>query len=268
MELLSLDTLCSLVREVRPIIFDRGLAANIKVKGVSDFVTQADTTIQSFIRERLTELCPECRFMGEEGSQHDIDMCVPTFVLDPIDGTTNFIHDMQLSAVSLALTLGGETLKAVVYNPFTNEMFSAEKGKGAYLNGNPIHVSAAPDLSHALVGIGTMPYEKDISSGYFELYRQLFLRSEDIRRIGSAALDACYVAVGRIDCYLENGLHLWDFAATRLIIAEAGGVLTDWSGNPLRTDITSQTCEVAFSNGKFHDEFIGIIKKYRGNTVE
>ncbi len=265
MELLSLQRLCELVREVRPIIFDRTLAADFRAKGDSDFVTRADTSIQSFIRERLTELCPECRFMGEEGSEHDIDPSVPTFVLDPIDGTTNFIHDMQLSAVSLALTLGGETLKAVVYNPFTDEMFSAEKGQGAYLNDHPIHVSSAPDLSHSLVGIGTMPYEKHISEGYFEMYRQFFLRGVDIRRIGSAALDACYVAVGRVDCYLENGLCPWDFAATRLIVTEAGGVVTDWNGNEL--ELARAKSEVAFSNGKFHDEFIGIIKKYRGNTA-
>ncbi len=265
MELLSLQALCDLVREVRPIVFDRELAADFRAKGDSDFVTQADTSVQNYICDRLIELCPECRFMGEEGSDHDVDPSIPTFVLDPIDGTTNFIHDMRLSAVSLALTLGGETLKAVVYNPFTDEMFSAEKGRGAYLNGQPIHVSSAPDLSHALVGIGTMPYEKHISDGYFELYRQLFLRGVDIRRIGSAALDACYVAVGRVDCYLENGLCPWDFAATRLIVTEAGGVVTDWSGNAL--DLTREKSEVAFSNGRFHDEFIEIIKKYRGITA-
>ncbi len=267
MELLPLSKLCELVREVRPIIFDRELAADFRAKGDSDFVTQADTSVQSYISKRLTELCPECRFMGEEGTDHAIDPSVPTFVLDPIDGTTNFIHDMQLSAVSLALILGEKTLKSVVYNPFTDEMFSAELGQGAYLNGRPMHVSSVPDLSQALVGIGTMPYEKHISEGYFEMYRQFFLRGVDIRRIGSAALDACYVAVGRLDCYLENGLSPWDFAATRLIVAEAGGTVTDWSGEPLCIS-SKKTYEVAFSNGKFHGEFIDIIKKYRGNTAK
>ncbi len=261
METLSLQKLCETVREVGPIIFDRALAADIYEKGASDFVTRADTSIQSFLCERLAKLCPDCHFMGEEGDDHDVDPSVPTFVLDPIDGTTNFIHDLKLSAVSLALTFGGETLKAVVYNPFTDEMFYAEKGGGAYLNGRPIHVSSTSELSHALVAIGTSPYEKDISEKYFETYRQLFLRGVDIRRLGSAALDACYVAAGRFDCYFESSLSPWDFAATLLIVAEAGGTLTDCDGNKL--GFSGKKSGVIFSNGRFHDEIADIVNKYR-----
>lgn len=262
MELISLEQLCGLVREVRPIVFNRELACDIHEKGVSDFVTRADTSVQGFIHERLTSLCPDCRFMGEESTDHSIDSSVPTFVLDPIDGTTNFIHDFRLSAVSLALTLHGETVKAVVYNPFTDEMFSAESGGGAFLNGKAIHVSEVPDIAHALVCIGTMPYHKDVSVGYFGLFRELFMRSVDIRRLGSSAIEACYVAAGRLDCYLENGLGPWDFAATRLIIAEAGGVVSDWQGKPVSLDRESN--EIAFSNGRLHGEFISLIKQYRG----
>lgn len=247
------------VRSARPIVFDRDLAGAVSEKGVCDYVTKADTSVQKFIRDSLEKAFPDCAFMGEESPDHRVDPERPTFILDPIDGTTNFIHGFCLSATSLALALGGETLLAVIYNPFTDELFSAEKGKGAFLNGNPIHVSDAPDLAHSLVGVGTMPYRKETGSKYFGLYRELYLRGVDIRRIGSAALDACYVAAGRSDCYIENGLGTWDIAASRLIVAEAGGVMTDWKGNP--TTLDKAVNAVAASNGKVHAELLALMKE-------
>lgn len=246
------------VKSARPLIFDRDLASDVSEKGICDYVTKADTSVQCFIRSALEKSFPDCAFMGEESPDHKVDPDVPIFILDPIDGTTNFIHGFCLSATSLALAFGGETILAVIYNPFTDELFSAEKGKGAFLNGKPIHVSDAPDLAHSLVSVGTMPYRKETGSGYFGLYRELYLRGVDIRRTGSAALDACYVAAGRSDCYLENGLGTWDIAASRLIVAEAGGIMTDWHGAP--TTLDRAVNDVAASNGRVHAELLTLIK--------
>lgn len=264
MENIKLDLLCSLVRDARPIVFNRDLAGNISEKGRNDYVTQADTAVQSFIKERISEICPECRFMGEESDDHSIDDSIPTFVLDPIDGTTNFIHDFRLSAISLALVLGGETRMGVVYNPFTDEMFAAQRSHGATLNGKPIRVSGASQMQDALAAIGTMPYRKDISDKLFPLWRDIFNTCVDIRRTGSAALDACYIAAGRTDIYFECCLGAWDVAAASLVVEEAGGTVTDWNGNKIR--LGSDLINVAVSNGQLHSQFLDMISKHTNNT--
>lgn len=260
MKNINLELLCSIVREARPIVFNRDLADNISEKGKNDYVTQADTSVQNFIKERLYAVCPECRFMGEESDDHSIDDNTPTFVLDPIDGTTNFIHDFRLSAISLALVLGGKTKMGVVYNPFTDEMFAAEREKGATLNGKPIHVSNVETLQGALANIGTMPYRKEISDKLFPLWREIFNTCIDIRRTGSAAIDACYIAAGRADIYFECCLGAWDVAASSLIVEEAGGRITDWNGEKIR--LGSELINVAVSNGKLHTSFLDLILQH------
>lgn len=258
----SRHELCRIIKEVSPIITDRKLAGDVHEKGADDFVTRADTSVQAYLKKRLSACFPNCRFMGEEDSDHSVISDIPTFILDPIDGTTNFIHDLHLSAVSLALVHNGEVVRAAIFNPYANEIFSAEKDGGAFLNDEKISVSNCPDLDHALVGIGTMPYRKKISEGFFELYRQLFIAATDIRRLGSSVIDGCCTAVGRLDCYVEGGLGAWDVAATSLLVKEAGGTVSDWSGAPfkLRTD----SCEnyIVYSNGKFHSSIIEYISKY------
>ena len=181
-------------------------------------------------------------------------------MLDPIDGTMNFIRDLSLSAISLGLVRGGETLLAAVYNPFLGETFSAEKGKGAFLNGERIHVGDKSELEGCLAAFGTSPYYKPRTAECFELYRELFLACADVRRLGSAALDICYVAAGRFDCYYEYVLSLWDFAAARLILSEAGGVITDPCGEPTGD---RKKCGVLASNAHLHPILKNMIKKYR-----
>lgn len=257
---ICLQTLCDLVQEARPLVVDRDLASHVREKGAADFVTQADTAVESFIKERLQQICPECRFMGEEEKDHVLDPSAFTFILDPIDGTTNLVHGYPMSAISLALTQGGKPLMGVVYNPFSEELFSAEKGCGAFLNGKPIRVSDTPDLPHAVVSIGTAPYFKNVSGGFFPLFQQLFLHCVDIRRIASAALDGCFIASGRQDVYLEYGLRPWDCAAAILLITEAGGTVTDWQGNPVRLD--KEYLQVVYSNGRLHETILEFIQKY------
>lgn len=257
---ISLERLCSVAREAKNIILSRTLADDITKKGLNDYVTQADIAVQDLIRSRLKKICPEYLFMGEEQSEHNIDPEIPTFVLDPIDGTTNFIHDLHFSAVSLALVHHDETVLAAVYNPFSDEMFSAERDKGAFLNGKKIKVSSADELKNAVVAIGTMPYQKNISEAYFQLYQKTFTACTDIRRTGSAALDLCYVAAGRFDCYIENGLKPWDYAAARLIAEEAGGTVSDWSGK--KTVTHGYGSAIAASNTKLHAELLSLTEPY------
>ena len=237
---IELQKLFEIVREGGALFRDREGAAHIKVKGVSDYVTQVDFHVQELIRTRLQEEWPGVQFMGEEKDNSDIDFTKAVWILDPVDGTTNLIHDFRQSAVSLALYEGKKPVCGVVYQPFTQELFHAvsgagrEKGKngtGAFLNGKPIHVSGAKTMGECLISIGTAPYEHEYADRNFDLFKRIFLDCQDIRRLGSAAIDLAYVACGRIDAFFEMNLKPWDFAAGRILVEEAGGTVTDFEGN-------------------------------------
>ena len=228
-----METLIKIVTSVKDMILDRSQAGKITEKGAADFVTAVDLSVQNEIKQQLKIQFPEADFLGEEDKTSSFDRSKAVFVLDPVDGTTNLIHDYQMSAVSLALVENGIVTKGVVYNPFSEELFTAERGRGAYLNGIPIHVSGAAALSDALISIGTSPYEKERADKLFELLKHVFLKAQDIRRSGSAALDLCFVAAGRTDGYFEQNLKPWDFAAGSLILQEAGGIITNFSGGDI-----------------------------------
>jgi len=252
-----LDPVSALVRSVRPLMDDRSADRSITVKGKNDFVTAADFAVQRALERGLRDLCPAFAVMGEESARHEIDPNIPTWVIDPIDGTSNFIHRCAFSAVSVGLVLGGESLLGVVFNPYLDELFTAVKGCGAACNGQPIAVSDLDCFDTALVGIGTMPYNKDKTGDAFRLWRALFHAGNDIRRSGSAALDVCYVAAGRLDVFAEPSLGSWDFAASSVILREAGGTLTDWYDHcPI---LDGRRHSVAASNGKLHRELMNII---------
>ncbi len=256
---ISIKQLRELAKQASKLMIARRDADGVTAKGESNFVTETDVAVQSFIEESLKELCPGCRFIGEEDDDHSYDPTAHTFVIDPIDGTYNFMRDYRMSAVSIAYVLGGESLMGVVYNPYTDEMFCAEKGKGAYLNGKRIFVSNIEKPSEALTEIGTMPYDKKLTAPYFEkLYKKLFTECVDIRRMGCASVEMCYIAAGRADCFLEGRLFPWDIAAARLIITEAGGTVTRWNGEP--TDVSGPG-NVAASNGKLHSWLLKTVKE-------
>ena len=247
----------ALVRSVRPLMDDRSADRTVTVKGDSDFVTAADLAVQAALEEGLRALRPDFAFMGEESEMHTIDPNIPTWVIDPIDGTTNFIHRYAFSSVSVGLVLGGESIFGIVFNPYMDELFAAVKGYGATCNGRPISVSSLDDFDTALVGIGTMPYYKEKTSDTFRLWSILFNAGSDIRRSGSAALDVCYVAAGRMDVFAEPSLGSWDFAASSIILREAGGTLTDWHNTRLPCD--GHRHSVAASNTKLHRALLDII---------
>lgn len=192
-------------------------------KGKQELVTTADLAADKLIIERIKETYPDHRILSEETFTDKSlikDLNSPIWIIDPIDGTVNYAHGHQMVAVSIAFACDGEVKLGVVHNPFMNETFYAVIGKGAYLNKNTIQVSHAKDLRKALIATG-FPYNKDTVPEIISRTQKILMACQDIRRLGSAALDICWVACGRLDGYFES-LSPWDFAAARLIALEAG----------------------------------------------
>lgn len=235
------------VRECGEIILhaDRSKSCIDEKAGHANFVTAYDKRVQQELQKRLLQILPEAVFVGEEEDIHASIAKGYAFIVDPIDGTTNFIKDYHMSAISVGLALDGERYMGVVYNPYLNEMFTAVKGKGAHLNGEPIHVSSEP-LSNGVVMFGTAPYYEELNRKSFEMAYDYFKRSLDVRRSGSAALDLCSVAAGRAEVFFELRLCPWDFAAGSLIVEEAGGKVTTAEGGQLTLH---EPCSMLATNG-------------------
>lgn len=222
-----------IARETREIIICG--ASDVSEKGAHDFVTSADRAVQKLLFSRLREEFPNFALFGEEGEHELISPSVPTWVVDPIDGTTNFVRGHRASVVSIALVLEGDSHVGVIYDPYTDEVFTAARGKGAFCGDERIHVSDV-DYSEAIIAMGTMPYNKSNSEQLFRMWHRIFTETNDLRRIGSAARDIVRIAEGKIEGYCERWLGTWDFAAASLILTEGGGVFTDWHGERVIMD--------------------------------
>ncbi len=203
-------------------------------------VTEYDRRVQALLMERLTAAVPGARFFCEESDRNDDLGAEHLFIIDPIDGTMNFVHHLNHSAISVAYTHYGVPEAGAVYNPYVDEMFSALRGEGACLNGRPIRVDPAP-LSETVICFGTAPYDESKMSRSFVLAERACRAGLDVRRQGSAALDLCSVAAGRAGAYFELQVSLWDYAAGALIVSEAGGRVTDIHGSPLPFDGSKPT---------------------------
>ncbi len=241
--------------------FSQGVAT--EYKGDVDIVTVADRTAEKLIRERLTEAFPEHGVYGEEGTRDRLDGEFRWYV-DPLDGTTNFAHGLPQFCVSMGLERrpkgtapdkDGTLVAAVIYDPLRDELFAGERGRGARLNGRPMHVSRTPELAEALVATG-FPSRKRHDNPNIHFYQEFTLRSHGVRRAGSAALDLAYVAAGRLDGFWEFNLNPWDTAAGILLIEEAGGRVTDFSGNKFKLE----SREILASNNLIHDELVGLFE--------
>lgn len=253
---MELQEIIALVKETKTFVGNRERAGHIKTKGRADYVTQVDTDIQNFLAGELGSRFPDIQFLGEEEGLHE--MSGDTYwILDPIDGTTNLIHDYQHSMVSLALYEKGEITLGIVYDPFREDVYHAQKGKGSFLNGSPIHVSEAETLSETMIAVGTSPYDRELAEENFKRIRRVFDSAQDIRRTGTAAMDLVYVACGRTGGFFEPRLSPWDFAAGMLLVKEAGGQVTDFAGKPL--DFSKRGSVVA-SNGRIHEELRGLLQ--------
>ena len=246
------------VLEAGELLTDPAAVRSIRAKSETDYVTNVDLAVQEFLRERLAALAPDVQFMGEEQDNSALDLTRPCWILDPVDGTTNLIHQFQHSAISLALAEGGQIVFGVVYNPYTEECFTARRGGGALRNGVPIHVSDVSRLGDSLLSTGTVPGRRELADAAFRQMRALYDRCQDVRRTGCASLDLCWVACGRLDGYVELSLQPWDYAAGMRIAAEAGGKVTTPDGSPLSL---REGGPLLASNGRLHSALQAILKE-------
>jgi myo-inositol-1(or 4)-monophosphatase len=242
----------AIAREAGTLLMDHfARAVTIEYKGDVDLVTAADRASEKLIVERLRALWPEHGIVGEEGTRSDPGADYRWYV-DPLDGTTNFAHGYPVFCVSIALVHKGEELMAgVLYDPTRDEMFSAERGEGATLNGRAIHVSKTARLAESILGTG-FPSHKRHQNPNIHFYHQITLRSHGVRRAGSAALDLANVACGRYDGFWEFNLNPWDTAAGVLLVREAGGLVTRFDGSAFRID----SREVLATNRLIHQELL------------
>ncbi|HHT95149.1 MAG TPA: inositol monophosphatase family protein [Clostridia bacterium] len=210
---------------------DATYRTNAVKKGDKDYVTACDIAIQKSIAQALRQHYPDIPLIAEEKDNRDI-LSDSVFILDPLDGTTNFLHGYTPSCISLAYVYKEQPVFGIVHDPVADATYIAEKGKGAQLNGKPIRVSNVKNIENALITCETSPYERGDADMHFDVLKKVFLACMDIRISGSAALDICYVAEGAADAFLTRNLSPWDVAAGICILTEAKGVCTDWKGNP------------------------------------
>jgi myo-inositol-1(or 4)-monophosphatase len=222
----------------------------IEYKGDVDLVTVADRSSEKLIVERVRAAWPDHDIVGEEGTRQETGAEYRWYI-DPLDGTTNFAHGYPVFCVSMGLERRGEMVAGVLYDPTRDELFAAEKGKGAFLNGEPMRVSQTKRLAESLLGTG-FPSFKRHKNPNIHFYHQLTLHSHGVRRAGSAALDLANVACARYDGFWELNLNPWDTSAGTLLVTEAGGVVTRFDGSPFRID----SKETLASNGLLHDELM------------
>lgn len=229
----------------------------ITKSGDANFVTEVDLKVQEIIIRGLKEILPESGIIAEETAAAKHTLGKYTWILDPVDGTTNLMYGYKYSCIALGLVVDGVPYAGIVYNPYLKELFSAQKGKGAFVNGKPIKVTDNATLADSLITFGTSPYDKGKADETFRVTKNVFLKCRDIRRSGCAALDICNVAAGRMDAFFEMELQPWDYAGASVILEEAGGKLTDWSGN--RLSYTRKHSAIA-TNSHIHQELYEAIK--------
>ncbi len=268
---MNYDEIISLVYQAGKIVFNEADVADVKMKGDCDFVTAVDTKISDFLKRELLARNAGVGFMTEEEREHEFsEKC---FILDPIDGTTNLVFDYKMSSVSLAYVESGKVTFGVVFNPFTDELFYAIKGKGAHFfdarggvekltsagaenyDGGTLRASERP-LRSSLVEFGAGATHKDEADESFELGKRVFKRCLDVRRTCSTALALCYIAAGRLDGYFEKVIKPWDYAAGSLVLEEAGGKCSKWDGDGLPL---SEPSTIVCANSVAFDELIAVV---------
>ncbi len=242
---MTIEDIIKTVREAGNIILTAVRPKIMEKSGHANFCTETDEKVQAFLMNKLKDILPEAEFLGEEDGQDVFSAKMSSgycFVIDPIDGTSNFIYEYRPSVVSVGLLKDGAPHMAVVYNPYDDMMFSAVAGQGACMNGEKIMSSDAP-LSDSLAVFGTAPYYVEHRDRSFDIAKKLLPLCVDLRRSGTSAWDMCCVALGRCGLYFELKIQLWDYAAAALIAKEAGCSVTDIDGNPLSyTGASSALC--------------------------
>lgn len=255
------ETLATALAEAGKVLLKHfGNIEQIDRKSEIDLVTVADREAEERIKEIILNAHPDHEILGEEsglsaGASHN----TTRWLVDPVDGTTNYAHGVPIFSTSIAVEKAGEIILAGVFNPVTNELFQAEKGAGATLNGKKIQVSAVDTMIDVLA-ISGFPYDRrQRVQHYLKAWELMLTRAQGLLRLGSAALDLCFVAAGRVDVFWEEKLSPWDTAAGLLIVQEAGGRVTDFSGQPF----TPYMKEVLATNGTIHQEMLSLLDERR-----
>jgi myo-inositol-1(or 4)-monophosphatase len=226
----------------------------VEIKGLNDLVSHVDKTAEEMIVTELAAIFPEAGFIVEENTRSEKKEF--NWIVDPLDGTTNFVHGIACYAVSIALEHKGEIILGVVYEVSRDECFYAEKNKGAFLNGKTIHVSDRKKISESLIATGFPVYNFSRIDAYLTALKYFMQHTHGVRRIGAAAADLCFLACGRVDAFFEYNLKPWDVAAGALIVKEAGGTVCDFSGNT--NWLFGQ--EICCTNGLLEEEFTKVIR--------
>lgn len=234
-----------------------GRKINVSKKGDINLVTEADLASEKLIIERIKTHYPKHSILAEESGEAVVTGGENKWkwIIDPLDGTTNFAHGYPCFCVTLALEHDGEIVVGATFDPTRDEMFSAEKGQGAFLNNRPIRVSETEKLSESLIVTG-FPYDFKQRENFARHLTEFLLTSRGVRRDGSAAIDMAYVACGRFDGFWEEGLNPWDVAAGKLLIEEAGGSVTYYDGS----EFSVYTPPICASNGLIHSEMLNVLK--------
>lgn len=231
----------------------------VREKGRADLVTEADEGAQAAIREYLHERFPDHGFLGEEGDaakNRPRPGAPPTWIVDPLDGTTNYVHDIPLYCVSVGLEVAGELVVGAVYEPTRDEMFHAARGQGAHLNWRRLRTSATSELDQAILSTGFPPDMRGVERP-LDWWRYFSLHARSIRRTGSTAINLAYLAAGRFDGFYAFDNHVWDVAGGVVIVREAGGVVTNVDGTPY----DAYRPEALASNGALHPALVAAMRK-------
>jgi myo-inositol-1(or 4)-monophosphatase len=257
-----LNVMVQAVRKAgRGLARDFGEVENLQVsmKGPGDFVSAADKKAEQTLYEELKRVRPAFGFLMEERGEVEGEDPTHRWVVDPLDGTTNFLHGIPQFAISLALERAGQPIAGVIYNPVTDELFTTERGAGAFVNDRRLRVSARREMADSVIGTGIPHLGRGDHGAYMGELRQVMANCSGVRRMGSAALDLAYVAAGRFDGFWENGLNAWDVSAGWLMVKEAGGFVTDRDGK----EKIHETRTVVAGNEQIHRQLLETLAKAR-----
>jgi myo-inositol-1(or 4)-monophosphatase len=248
-------------KAARPLIRDFGELENLQIsqKGPGDFVTHADKRTEQILVDELSRARPGYGFLGEEGGGVEGKDKTHRFIIDPIDGTSNFLHGIPHFAISIALEREGQLVSGLIYNPVTDEMYTGEKGSGAFLNNKRLRVATRKEMAPSLFATGLPFMDRGGQARSLAETGAVMAISSGIRRMGSAALDLAYVAAGRFDGFWERGINIWDTAAGIVLVREAGGIVSDFAG---RTD-GLQGDQIVCANEHLHPQLLKLLKSIK-----